>query len=306
VDVTRNGCPGQGTRLLTVNENPLVSVSGSDPVSPGSAGNVYSAAVLPAGGTVTYGWLISGNGSIVGLSTGSTVSVTAGATGSFMLTLNATRNGCPGQGQKTVTVGASTVAAVIQAADTTFTPPLVTISQGQQVRWEWVNGFHTTTSGLSSNLPDNPGLLWDVTVDSGHPEFTYQFDDLGYFPYFCRVHEAMGMKGAVVVQDSSVIAVGEEPRAGNSIRFRASPNPFSRSVLLQFELPREMRVGIDVFDLEGRHVLNLLLTGLPAGGHRVYWGGWDESHMPVSDGIYFARLLGDDGTVIVRKLLKTD
>jgi len=49
-------------------------------------------------------WTISGNGTIVGSTTGPTVTVTAGAAGTFTLTDNITRDGCPGSCTLTVTV----------------------------------------------------------------------------------------------------------------------------------------------------------------------------------------------------------
>src|SRR5205814_8430374 len=67
--------------------------------------NIYSA---PANMS-SYNWSISsGNGSIVGSNTGQSVGVTAGAAGSFTLTLSVTLNGCSSTCTKIVTVNPST------------------------------------------------------------------------------------------------------------------------------------------------------------------------------------------------------
>src|SRR5439155_3856270 len=71
----------------------------------GNTTHSYGSTVSPAGGTVTHNWSISGNGTINGSITGASVSVTAGASGSFTLTDNLTRNGSPGQCDLTVAVG---------------------------------------------------------------------------------------------------------------------------------------------------------------------------------------------------------
>ncbi len=61
--------------------------------------------MLPANGvTVTHSWTISGQGSIIGAANGPSVTVTAGAGGSFTLTDNVTREGCASSCNKTVTV----------------------------------------------------------------------------------------------------------------------------------------------------------------------------------------------------------
>src|SRR5437667_361239 len=102
-NVTRDGCPGQCTLTVPINPTPTCSITGDSPVCTGTT-HTYTSAVSPAGGTVTHSWSISGNGTINGSTTGASVSVTAGAAGSFTLTDNITRDGCPGQCTLTVTV----------------------------------------------------------------------------------------------------------------------------------------------------------------------------------------------------------
>src|SRR5207247_2405183 len=74
-----------------------------------------SATVSPSGGTVTYEWSIIGNGSIIGSAAGASVTVNAGAPGTFTLNLAVTRNGCPGATptcSKTVTVSPPPTATI--------------------------------------------------------------------------------------------------------------------------------------------------------------------------------------------------
>jgi plastocyanin len=297
---TRNTIAFQCTKTVTVNANPTCAISGPDPVSESAPGNLYTATVTPVGGTVTYSWSISGNGILVGSTTGSSASVTAGAAGSFTLSLNITRNGCTGTCQKIVTVS-SAVAATILVQDLQFLSSTVQISAGQKVKWQWVNGIHTTTSGASSDLSQNPGVLWDATIDTLHQSFIRQFNTPGYYPYFCRVHELMGMRGVVLV--GSTTAVGDRQDGG--IRLLSSPNPFTSKVQLFVDLVRNDKVMVDIFDLNGRRILGLLVADLPAGHNGVVWGGWDDHHQPVAPGVYFARLQTGSGQVAVQKLFKT-
>jgi hypothetical protein len=94
------GCVTSCQANLTVNPTPTCSLAGATNICPGST-HTYTATILPSGGTVTYSWSISGNGTINGSTTGSSVSVTAGSAApgqcsSFTLSMTPTRNTCPG------------------------------------------------------------------------------------------------------------------------------------------------------------------------------------------------------------------
>lgn len=83
-----------------------------------------------------------------------------------------------------------------------FTPASLQIAQGDFVRWEHVGSSlpHTTTNGTGAADP-NAGTLWDASLPVGG-SFTYQFNNAGTFPFFCRFHELSGMKGEIVVAHS--------------------------------------------------------------------------------------------------------
>jgi len=102
-NVTRDGCPGVCTKTVVVNPNPTCEITPSTPVCLGTT-NVYTSTVLPGGGVVTHFWTITGGGYILGSNTGSSVTVVATNAGTFTLTDNVTRNGCPGVCTRTITV----------------------------------------------------------------------------------------------------------------------------------------------------------------------------------------------------------
>ncbi len=75
---------------------------------------------------------------------------------------------------------------------------VVHITAGQSVMFKWVNGIHTSTNGLSSDV--TPGLLWDFLVDTGHHETIVAFPTPGTYPFFCQYHgDLFNMVGTVVV-----------------------------------------------------------------------------------------------------------
>ena len=92
------------------------------------------------------------------------------------------------------------IAAEISTDDGfTFNPPQVTVPLGAAVRWT-IRGAtaHTVTSGTSSKPGDSPGQLFDEPLRAGQ-SFVFRFTQPGTQPFFCRFHEAMGMKGSVIV-----------------------------------------------------------------------------------------------------------
>jgi flagellar hook assembly protein FlgD len=65
------------------------------------------------------------------------------------------------------------------------------------------------------------------------------------------------------------------------------PNPFSEKVAINFEIPKDEKVIIEIYDMQGRLVRELLNEIYPPGKHCVYWKGKDDSGYRVLPGIYF-------------------
>jgi len=70
----------------------------------------------------------------------------------------------------------------------------------------------------------------------------------------------------------------------------AAPNPFDAETRVRWNLSRNSRVQIDVFDVGGRRVATLLDEVRPAGPGDVGWKGSDGNGRTVAAGVYFARM----------------
>lgn len=104
------------------------------------------------------------------------------------------------------------VTVQVNVSNFRFTPGTVTVQIGDTVRWNWVNGTHSTTSGTSGN----PNGQWDSGIHSPEFSFSHTFDQAGRFPYFCTLHWQMGMIGVVVVKDTNALP----PKLENPIKKR--------------------------------------------------------------------------------------
>ena len=68
------------------------------------------------------------------------------------------------------------------------------------------------------------------------------------------------------------------------------PNPFNPQTTITFDIVNARRVSIDIFDVNGRLVKNLLNERRSGGRHSVQWNGTNNSGSTVPSGIYFYRI----------------
>ncbi|MBT8400120.1 MAG: choice-of-anchor B family protein [Rhodothermia bacterium] len=90
-------------------------------------------------------------------------------------------------------------------------------------------------------------------------------------------------------------AVSVEPREIGARSYTLSqnyPNPFLTTTEISFSLPLSGKVRINVYDVLGREVAQLLDTSLPSGEHKV---NWDASGLP--SGVYFYSMNSNAGLV---------
>ncbi|MHB1048445.1 MAG: C-GCAxxG-C-C family (seleno)protein [Bacteroidota bacterium] len=72
------------------------------------------------------------------------------------------------------------------------------------------------------------------------------------------------------------------------------PNPFNPSTKIQFSLPEQQRVAIEIYDIKGQLVKKLVdHEMLSAGTFTTEWNGKDAFGGSVSSGTYFARMTSD-------------
>ena len=83
-----------------------------------------------------------------------------------------------------------------------------------------------------------------------------------------------------------------------------SPNPFSGKSRIAYSLPEDGRVTIQLYDVVGRHVAVLADDVLPAGPHAVTWDGFDDGGHECAGGIYFVRMMFEDGQTASEKVVK--
>ncbi|UCE17523.1 MAG: T9SS type A sorting domain-containing protein [Gemmatimonadota bacterium] len=68
------------------------------------------------------------------------------------------------------------------------------------------------------------------------------------------------------------------------------PNPFNLQTVIEYQLPREGRVVLTVYNIVGQEVCTLTDEVKEAGYYTIRWDGRDTSGVSVASGLYFYRL----------------
>jgi hypothetical protein len=71
------------------------------------------------------------------------------------------------------------------------------------------------------------------------------------------------------------------------------PNPFNPVTNIALSIPKDSRVNVQIYNIKGQIIKNLLDNNLKAGSHTLKWDGTDDSGKTVTSGVYLVRLSGD-------------
>jgi uncharacterized protein (TIGR02145 family) len=79
------------------------------------------------------------------------------------------------------------------------------------------------------------------------------------------------------------------------------PNPFNPTTSIEYNLPGQSRVTLEIFNILGQKIRTLENQIKPAGSYRIEWNGTDDAGETVTSGIYTYRLNAGD-VVRIKKM----
>lgn len=129
---------------------------------------------------------------------------------------------------------------IIQASGTSFTPNTGTIQLGDTVIFQWMDGFHTTTS---TAVPAG-AATWDQALNSSTPTYMYIPTVAGTYSYKCIPHESMGMTGTFTVTNPTTGI--EEATSQDGVQ--VYPNPASTQLNIKFSATKNLSYNITTLD----------------------------------------------------------
>jgi len=160
-----------------------------------------------------------------------------------------------------------------------------------------INGlsFAFASGVMGLPLPAAPGTVQRFTVYGLLPGLRYYFalktadEHLNWSP----------ISNVVAFAEKSAGVNPDEPE----VTFAAPiPNPAGSRAGFAYSLPHPMNVSIRVYDVQGRMIRGLVDGPQPAGADLAIWDLHDQVGLRVSPGVYLARaVIGE--TTIVRRVL---
>ncbi len=172
-----------------------------------------------------------------------------------------------------------------------------------------VTNNNGTVNWLEGNIDEDPlfvgtggypfSLLEDSPcIDAGNPDPIYYDPEdptnPGYalYPAMGTVINDMGAYGGpnvigwpVVGLDNNLIVQTPEV-----LLHQNYPNPFNPTTNINYSLKENSKVSLNIYNIKGQKVKQLVSDQLSTGQHSVIWNGKDDSGKPVSSGIYFYKL----------------
>lgn len=167
-------------------------------------------------------------------------------------------------------------------------------------------------------VPLTPGTgtiarLW-VTVTGNTPDTTITIDSTTYLSLLStaltltavdanRQITPIFRAGSVAVQGSTDVNDGQDQLPETFALAQNYPNPFNPTTEIEFALPSPGVVHLDIYNVVGQRVRELVGGYLPAGRHRVTFDSRSEDGRTLASGVYFYRLIAGANTETRKMLL---
>ena len=155
--------------------------------------------------------------------------------------------------------------------------------------------IYWSTDGGSTfvKLDTTIGVQYFLTVTNGLYEFyVTTVDQLG--------HESVPSN---IVETHVVIGIPDVNQSNDISMVKMGPNPFTRQVIIDFNVVKDTYLTIRIFDINGEPVRTLYESEIGNGQHQLRWNGTNNAGNLVQPGIYVVRLYTTNGSPISFKLV---
>ncbi len=110
--------------------------------------------------------------------------------------------------------------------------------------------------------------------------------------YRVTVLDSAGNESPAAFAESTTDVGDPTPRA--AVLHPNRPNPFNPTTTFAFEVPREGRVSLTIYSLDGRVVSRVVNDMMIAGTHSATWRGVYDDGQRAPSGVYLARYVTGD------------
>jgi len=161
---------------------------------------------------------------------------------------------------------------------------------GDIVTYEFIglDGLSVLNSLNSTNITENTSLeityssLAQVMVDSSLEELSGLWTIIAYD----NVNSTMALDTFSLTIDGAELGINLEVLPEVFALHQNYPNPFNPITQIKYDLPEDALVSINIYDLMGRIVSNLVSSQQNAGYKSIQWNATNNQGQPVSAGLY--------------------
>ncbi len=147
-------------------------------------------------------------------------------------------------------------------------------------------------------LVDGPGALEDFLGEPVQGDWTLFVADTGFGAI--GTFHSWGLN-LLVAQDVISPAPDQAPRVTRLLG--NVPNPFNPQTVVVFELAAAGPAVLEVYDIRGHRVRELVRADLEPGRHEILWDGNDSAGRSVASGVYFCRMQAAGQTQLMKMAL---
>ena len=162
--------------------------------------------------------------------------------------------------------------------------------------------LYNSNNALVDTVSYNDADPWPQEPDGNGPtiELIHPFQDNAMAENWAA-SEGYGTPGSV----NSVYLVHEyEPNLPTQFHvINNYPNPFNPSTTITYELVREQKINISIFDMLGRQVKTLVNEKQTAGLKRMSWNATNNLGKPVAGGVYLCSIMAGESRKSIKMVL---
>ncbi|CAN5447733.1 hypothetical protein BH10BAC5_BH10BAC5_15170 [soil metagenome] len=178
---------------------------------------------------------------------------------------------------------AFSVTRIITVQNFMFTPAVTNANVGDTIKWQWLNGSHTTTcDGTNGSSRPASAPAWNSNMNSGSTTFSYKVTVVGNYHFVCLPHSP-DMAGDISVVTGLSNISSSVPE--NFKLFQNYPNPFNPVTNIKFQIASQGLVKLTIYDIVGNQIRSLVNENMSPGSYSV---DFDASEIP--SGVYMYRL----------------
>jgi hypothetical protein len=106
------------------------------------------------------------------------------------------------------------------------------------------------------------------------------------------VEEVTLIATSIETHPTPVAIIGSDFQLANNY-----PNPFNPQTIIEFKVPHNGQVTLNIYNMLGQRIRTLLNETRPAGSYKILWDGRDDFGRVVATGVYMYQLRGDNALI---------